>query len=376
MPFLPPFCPNSSCKHHFARRPQARWWMRKGFFPTKREGPIQRFVCRSCGKTFSSQTFSVHYFVKKRIDLRRVFRSINSASGVRDIAREFGVTDKVILNRLSRLARQAIGMSASMRRGFHLREDLVADGFESFVYSQYFPNNFTILVGADSQFLYLTDYAQMNRKGRMTAGQKRHRERLRRRFPIEPGQIASSFGRIVRSAHAWWAQSPGKPSLTLDTDRKREYVHALAHNPAIRGAMESGRFIHRQTDSSAPRTLANPLMAVNYFDREIRKDQANHCRQTLQWSKDVNRSMERMVVYGAYHNFFKRFRIKDSADVMHAEVAGFSRREIERHRRRFFTRRYFIDHLKLEESEWRTWFGVWKSPTKAFRVDVPVSLAA
>jgi hypothetical protein len=32
-----------------------------------------------------------------------------------------------------------------------LREDLAADGFESFNGSQYFPNNFNILVGKRSQ---------------------------------------------------------------------------------------------------------------------------------------------------------------------------------------------------------------------------------
>lgn len=376
MSFSPRFCPNSSCIHHHPSGSRARWWVRKGFFPTKRDGPVQRFQCTSCGKTFSTQTFSVDYFVKKRINLRRLFRSINSSSGIRDIAREFRVTDKVILNRLSRLARQAIGMSASLRDGHELVENLVADGFESFVYSQYFPNNYTILVGSRSQFLYLTDYAQMNRKGRMTPGQRRYREYLKRQFPIEGGQIGRSFGRITRSMWSWWLKSPQKATLILDTDEKPDYPRVLKADPKVMEAMSKGRFLHRQTNSTEPRTLANPLMAVNYIDREIRKDQANHCRQTLQWSKDVNRSMERMAVYGAYHNYFKRYRIKEPEDLLHAEVAGFSRIDVDRHKRRFFTQRYFLDHLHMEESEWRTWFGLWKTPIKPLRVDVPVSMAA
>jgi hypothetical protein len=308
--------------------------------------------------------------------LRRLFHSINSGSGIRDLARELRVTDKVILNRLSRLARQAIGMAAGLRRGHELAEDLVADGFESFVYSQYFPNNYTLLVGAESQFLYVIDYAQLSRKGRMTAGRKRHRDRLKRKYPIEPGQVGDSFRRITGSMAFWWQKSTVQPHLTLDTDQKAEYQRVLAGDPFWRRAATRGWFVHRRTHSSAARTLANPLMAVNYFDREIRKDQANHCRRTLQWSKDVDRSMERMMIYGAYHNYFKPFRIKDRVDVLHAEVAGFSRKEVDRHKRRFFTRRYFFRHLGLEESEWRTWFAIWKTPIKPFRVDVPPSLAA
>lgn len=376
MAFTPPFCPNPACDHHHERPHHTRWWVKKGSFHTQRDGPIPRFICRSCGTTCSPQTFSLEYQVKKHIDLRRLFRSINSASGIRDIAREFGVTDKVILNRISRLARQAIGMTASLRAGHELAEDLVADGFESFVYSQYFPNNFTILVGADSQVLYLTDYAQMNRKGRMTPGQKRRRDHLKLKFPVEPGEISASFARITRSMAGMWARSPGKRKLRLNTDEKLEYEPCLRDNPQIRSAMDNGQFVHHQTNSKLPRTHTNPLMAVNYFDREIRKDQANHCRQTLQWSKDVNRSMDRMMVYGAYHNFFKHFRIKDRKDLLHAEVAGMGRATIDRHKRRFFTRRYFLDWLELEESEWRTWFGTWKTPVKPFRVDVPATLAA
>lgn len=376
MAFKPPFCPNSECRNHQSEAGVGRWWSRKGFFMTRRDGPVQRFICRSCGVTFSSQTFSVEYGVNKHIDLRRLFRSINSASGIRDIAREFRVTDKVILNRISRLARQAIGMTASLRKTFTLSEDLAADGFESFVHSHYFPNNYTILVGKASQMLYVVDYAQMNRKGRMTEGQKRYRDLLISKFPIEPGQITASFARITRSMVEMWDQSPDMHRLTLDTDEKLEYHRCLSAHPRIRRALARGRFVHRQTNSKLPRTLSNPLMAVNYFDREIRKDQANHCRRTLQWSKDVNRSMERMVLYAAYHNFFKRFRIKEKDDVLHGQAAGIDRRSIEQHKRRFFTRRYHFSQLALQESEWRTWYGTWKTPVKDFRVAVPKTLAA
>jgi hypothetical protein len=59
--------------------------------------------------TFSENTFHLDYRTHHRLDYRRIFSSVNSASGIRDMAREFKVSDKVILNRISRLARQSHG---------------------------------------------------------------------------------------------------------------------------------------------------------------------------------------------------------------------------------------------------------------------------
>ncbi|MFP4564035.1 MAG: hypothetical protein ACLFRY_12085 [Spirochaetia bacterium] len=43
--------------------------------------------------------------------------------------------------------------------------------------------------------------------------------------------------------------------------------------------------------------MRNPLFPVNYLDRQIRKDNSNHLRKTVQFSRDVDSRMERMAVY-------------------------------------------------------------------------------
>jgi hypothetical protein len=54
----------------------------------------------------------------------------------------------------------------------------VADGFESFDVSQYFPNNITIMAGEESQFLYAFSHTTIRRKGSMRPDQKRKRAAL------------------------------------------------------------------------------------------------------------------------------------------------------------------------------------------------------
>ena len=99
---------------------------------------------------------------------------------------------------VGRLARQAIGTMASLRPFQSSAEELVADGFESFVRSQYCPNNIHHLIGSESQYVHACDLAHMRRKGRMTGRQKRKRERLEKTDAGVSGEIGASF---ERSSH-------------------------------------------------------------------------------------------------------------------------------------------------------------------------------
>jgi len=59
-----PFCPNPHCSWH-TLSPPSQWLRCKGFYSTKAFGRVKRFQCKACGTTFSSQTFSLSYYVKK-----------------------------------------------------------------------------------------------------------------------------------------------------------------------------------------------------------------------------------------------------------------------------------------------------------------------
>ncbi|GAB1484341.1 hypothetical protein MASR2M78_31590 [Treponema sp.] len=85
-------------------------------------------------------------------------------------------------NRLERLGRNAIFMQSKLMESLAFKEDLVADGFESFTKSQYHPCNINILVGKKSQFLYEATYTTLRRKGRMTEQQKKKRELIEAKY--------------------------------------------------------------------------------------------------------------------------------------------------------------------------------------------------
>jgi transposase-like protein len=355
---IPPFCPNAACLYHFEdqipKNRKSSWYQRDGTYTTKVRGTVQRFVCTHCGKRFSSQTFSLDYGVKRHVDYRQIFTHINSSSGIRTIARALHVSEQVIINRISRLARQAIGMHATLRTTFPLREPVTADGFESFTCSQYHPNNIHVAVGKESQYLYGIDYAHLRRKGRMTGRQKKRRSILEERWKAPAGDVIRSFRRLVRQIERYFRGSPGE-TIEVYTDEKQEYLQCTKTESWI---------VHRRISSALPRTLENELFAVNYYDREIRKDQSNHTRETVEYSRDTNNSMERMWVYCLYHNYLKPYRIDRKERRTHAECAGVPREAMKREWKTLFTRRYFVSKLDLTESERYAWFRCYASPMK------------
>lgn len=370
MLYHPPFCPNSQCPHHQPPHSNQIWWKNLGFFPSQHSGQVPRFQCLTCLRTCSRSTFQVEFRAKYRLDLERIAFSINSGEGLRSLGRAFGVRENTISNRLSRLSRQALALSARLRSAFPLKENLVADGLESYTWSQYFPNNFTILMGQKSQYFYGVDYAVFRRKGKMTPKQRIKRDQLDQKAVMPPQSLAHSFCRILSLQNNLWSSSK-KRSLTLYTDEHLTYQRSIAQNPQLKKLIFEERFVHERTSSKDPRTLENPLMSVNYFDREVRKDQANHGRETLRWSKDANCSMERMWLYGVMHNCFKPFRIQGSKVDLgdcktHAQVAGVTSRRLTRARRDFFSLRVFYSHeaMYLNESEWRTWIKSWPNPIR------------
>ena len=358
---IPPFCPNPDCTYHHLETIPAfkrkNWFHKDGNYQSKvMPQSIQRFVCINCGKRFSSQTFSLDYGVKTRLPYQRIFEQINTGSGIRALARNLGVTDKVIINRISRLARQAIALHALLREQFTLLEDMTADGFESFTGSQYYPNNIHLAVGKTSQYLYGIDYAHIRRKGRMTETQKKRREELEQQWRAPPGDIARSFFRLIRQISRYCDRAGGLP-LMLYTDEKQEYRRALSDVPWM---------MQQTIPSTAPRTLRNELFAVNYYDREIRKDQSNHARETVEFSRDVNNAVERLWIYGTYHNYEKPFRVgvKAMECMTYAERAGIPAGEIRKLWKYFFTRRFFVTHLHLSESERYSWYRCYATPLK------------
>ena len=353
----PPFCPNKDCRFHLSAPSDGRrWWRPVGTYPTKAFGRVRRYRCRECGIGFSEQTFSLDYFIKKPLSYRQIFERVTAGSGLRSIARRLGADHQMIASRLTRLARQAIAVHAQLLHELTLSEDLVADGFESFVSSQYEPNNIHLLAGSSSQFLYSFDFADLKRKGGMTERQKSERERREEQLIRSRISVGESFSRIVKTMKELIFSAVDRKTI-LYSDEKQEYGWEVAGSLLLRELERLGYFSHIRISSKIARTVGNKLFPVNYLDRLLRKDNANHVRETVQFSQTVAGALERVAVYQMQHNYFKPYRIDDGpkSRLLHAEVAGIDRRKISRAFEGIFERRRFFSRVSLHSFEIMVW---------------------
>ena len=351
----PQFCPNADCTAHHHRQ-KGRWWVRWGKYSTVLCGEVQRYKCRVCGKGFSEQTFSLDYYAKRKVEYSQLSRAVSGCMGVRALGRLFQVSRGTIENKIFRLAHQALGVQGVVWGRIRLGEDLVTDGLESFWVSQYYPVNWQVLVGAQSQFIYGVDAVTIRRKGRMREEQKRRREEKERTYRVSAKGVEGSVLRVYQGVDYLLEGAVSQP-VQLRYDEHPAYRRAFANDAALQEWVQRGRLELRSYSSRLARTTHNPLFAANYLDRELRKDLAEHVRETTRFARAAHTALERFMVYLWEHNYRKPFRINQPAEdpLTHARKAGVSPAILRWAESWMFSKRVFLSRFPLPPP----WLDVW-----------------
>jgi transposase-like protein len=293
-PFVPPHCPRTDCRFH---RCSHGWrWRRYGSF-VRRASPhrIARFRCAHCGHTFSTQTFSPSYWLRRPDVFAATAYRLLACSGYRQIARKPRCAPSTVQRHAARLGRHALLYLHAHRPQGPLAEPVVGDGFESFAFSQYHPLYLNLIVGAHSHYCYAFTHTELRRKGRMSAAQKRRRAELERAHGRpDPRGIERGTALALELA------APEPQALTLRSDEHADYPPALRRLP--RHAIA-----HERTSSREARTAGNPLFAVNRLDLLLRHNSANHKRETIAFSKRHQSVVERAAWLILWQNLTKPF---------------------------------------------------------------------
>ena len=366
-------CPDSRCPNH---SPGAIQWFDFHGSYLSCGSRVQRFRCRSCRRTFSRRTLSIDFWTHRRLDYLNLIGLFASGCSLRSISRLINASVSTIQNRIGRLARTILPALSQIQASLNPAEDLVADGLENFFVSQDFPNNINLLVGKESQYTYGFSYALMRRKGTATGTQRERCLRLYPHVDFTRHTITKSFIKLIEQMHRVTKQ---RSTWTLFTDEKDQYRQTLLRDSKISKRIRSCTFRHVRINSQLPRTVTNDLFAVNYMDREIRKDVAEYRRETVCFGRNVANGLERLCVYLFHHNFIKRYRIGVTGEKRtHAEVAGVSHDRVESIRRDVLKRRHFLTDREIEEGTFfeSVWMRRISTPLKKRDEYLPLYAAA
>jgi hypothetical protein len=352
------FCPRNGCINHHPDAGASHYWYHPfGHYHTRAFGTVQRYRCLSCGKTFSDQTFSLNYYLKKNTDFRAFARALNSRASDLFCSRHFGYSSASMQTRVDRLARNGMFMHERVRRNLTLQEPLVADGLESYTASKYFPNNINVLIGKHSEYVYAYNLCHFRRKGKMSDRQKRKAQRVYEGKSFISNEMQIRFSELLHTLELLTHRCTSA-TVVLHTDENPAYQAAVRQ-------MQVQGLQHIRTSSRAVRDRANPLFAVNYFDRLIRKDLVNHRRKSICFARDDRNMMMRFAWYVCAHNYFKPKRIGSKARQVserhHSAVVG-RQEEVGKLKKMIFDKRFVLSFSQIEGYERQVWLKRIASP--------------
>ena len=327
--FVPPHCPNPKCRFHSEFRSDWRF-KRIGYHWSQcQRKRIPRFLCLSCRRSFSTQTFSTTYWLKRPDILPQLLTKTVGGMANRQIARDLRVAPSTIDRQLSRLGRHCLLFHAGLMATAKPVATAAIDGFVSFEHSQFWPFHHHLAVEPTSDFIpYFTD-SEVRRSGSMTPAQKRKRERL------EAAHGRPDPKAVLRDVtHLLEVVAGSQPQLTILSDEHKAYPRAINQ---LKCQVE-----HLVTSSRERRDAHNRLFPINLADLLLRHSSANHKRETIAWSKRRQSSAERLAVFLVWRNYLKGRREKARGSPTPAQARGMLDRRLEvsdvLERRMFVTR--------------------------------------
>jgi transposase-like protein len=336
----PPFCPNQNCKYHNPLQPKWPYHKHGAYHRHTDNRRIQRFFCRQCRTSFSTQTFSTSYW-QKRPDLdAKIFMKTVGGMANRQIARDLQVDPATVDHKLARLGRHCLLFHDRMMANARPARAIVIDGFESFEFSQYFPFHHNLAIEKGTDFVIYFNDSELRRKGRMRPAQRARRQTLERQYG-RPDHRAVEKGIAELLAVAVSGHSP----VTVFSDDHPQYRRPLRRHIGVSE--------HRVTPGREHRDQHNALWEVNLAELLIRHSSANHRRETIAWSKRRQASAERLAIWLVWRNYVCGRRQKDR----HSETPAMARGMLDRRLTvaEVLERRLFVRHGRLS-GHWQAYY--------------------
>ncbi len=297
----PRHCPNPKCDYH--NDFEGEWPVKRYGFFWRQAHPnrIRRFFCKACRVSFSSQTFSPTYYLKRPDVLAKLLTKTTGCMANRQIADDINVAPNTVDTQLYRLGRHCLLLHKQLITDLPQPDTIAVDGFETFELSQYHPCHFHLAVDCrTAMFLAFTD-SPLRRKGTMTPDQKRKRKDLEDRFGRpDPQAVRKDMAELIAEV-----VRPGS-TVTIRSDMHPSYLKAIAQVQA--------QIRHEVVHSDDYRDRHNLLYEINLLDLLIRHGQANHKRETIAWAKRRQGAAMRLMVFLVWRNYVRERWRKQGGD--------------------------------------------------------------
>ena len=295
--FEPARCPYFRCSKHL--EPSPGFFRHHGHYqPLCRPHPVPRFRCKSCGRTFSRQTFRMDYR-DHRPDLNaRLFRSLASGLGLRQSARNLHLSLRCTELKFRKIARHLRQLNLNLRGPLAADASFQLDEFETFEGRRNTrPLSIPLLIEKKSHFIVWAEAATIRPRGTMTKARRAAMAEDEARLGRRKDRSRRSLRRTLARASAL---ASSLRTVLFETDQKSSYVELAKE------AFGSDRLVHGRTSSRLPRTVANPLFPINHTEAMARDLMGRLRRESWLVSKARRYLDLGLQIFMAYRNLVRR----------------------------------------------------------------------
>lgn len=316
MSFRPPCCPFDDCKSH---KTQQFLWRKKGTFPRKCDGRrIQRFFCRTCSRSFSSQTFRVDYRLHLVHLSSAIFSLFVSKVSQRQIARVFHCHPDTIAHRLRLFANHCqqfhqryldkTAATGGVEWGHYQLDEM--ESFETDRRIQ--PVTIPVLIERNSYFVIHAESAPLPSRGRLSE----YHQKRKIEWERENGKRKSGSRQAVKNTLqrlGGFAKGP----ICFQSDCKSTYISLLFK--LYRGRV--GKY--ELAKSTAPRIPGSLLFPINQSLAMMRDGISRLVRRSWCHAKKRKSIDAHMWIWIAWRNYIRGITVinKDETPAMAVGVA-------------------------------------------------------
>ncbi len=291
--FVPPCCPNQSCRMHTA--PVPRFFERRGSYrPKCRSAPVPRFRCRTCRRGFSFQTFRVDYRDHRPHDNVTLFSLLVSGVGLRQAGRLIRMNVGSLQRKFRKLGRALRRLNRNLRCKLPAHRTLVFDELETFEHSAICPVTVPVVVDRDSKLVVAASAAPIRR----VAAKGSRRQRWLARHEEKHGRRRDRSRVCVHLVLRRCRDLLGDTPVVLLSDQKPLYASLCRR-------LFGARSRHQTFSGKLARTVFNPLFPVNHAEAMLRDNCGRLRRRSWLVSKNVRYLRLHLEYFVAYRNWHR-----------------------------------------------------------------------
>lgn len=252
---------------------------------------VQRFHCKNCQKSFSSQTTSYDYCHKKRHINQMVFRLLSNGTSERAAATILGVDKKTISRRVAPFGKCAKKHLENMRIDLKNVEEIVFDEMESFQHTKLKPLTIPLAVEKHTRRILAFDVGEIAAKGPLASlsVKKYGKRKCQRRELLEV--MFSKLSQVAAPTCSFFSDESTHYPKVL----KRHFIYATHKTFKGRAAAVVGQ-------GEMKRVGFDPLFDLNHTAAMIRDNIKRMARRTWCTTKRTDRLSDFIAIYALYHN--------------------------------------------------------------------------